>query len=214
MKNVRLVFLWITLTISTISFGCGNGQTDYFPLNEGWSWEYIQTDLKKDIQTKIIITTLATRELQGTKVIPRKIEREDISHGSIVSSKKIIFVFLIKSSEHVEIFANQGLTDIEPKISEKPTILLKFPIKSGNTWKNDNQDASIESINEEITVPAGTFKDCIKVKFTHESALRIENIAWYAPGVGLIKYHDKKIHPSTNETVLESLIQLVSITKK
>jgi hypothetical protein len=215
MENVRLVLLLVTLTISTISFGCGSSQIDYFPINEGLSREYIKINLNKDIRTRIIDRILATRELQGTKVIPIKLESEDISNSSIMSSKSFYFVFLIKNSKHVVIFATQDEKDIEPKINEPPTILLKFPLNSGSTWKeDDNTDAIIESINEEITVPAGTFKNCIKVKSIFEKFIKIESIYWYAPGVGLIKSHKKYINPSGEEKVSESLIQLVSIKKK
>jgi hypothetical protein len=56
----------------------------------------------------------------------------------------------------------------------------------------------IESTDEEITVPAGTFKNCLRIKgvgttsknvgfYVGQTDIRVENIEWYAPGAGLVK---------------------------
>ena len=79
--------------------------------------------------------------------------------------------------------------------SFKPKISI--PVKS-----------TIESINEVVTVPAGTFKGCLKIKtigfaekvigteWLPEEKVRIDRewYKWFAPGIGLIKviFKEKK----------------------
>jgi hypothetical protein len=49
--------------------------------------------------------------------------------------------------------------------------------------------AEIVSLSEEVNVPAGTFKNCLR---THESSALEAGAEdkWYAPGVGLVKDAD------------------------
>jgi hypothetical protein len=49
--------------------------------------------------------------------------------------------------------------------------------------------AEILSVTEKLTVPAGTFNDCVHTK--ESSAIEIGSEGkWYAPGVGIIKDAD------------------------
>lgn len=79
--------------------------------------------------------------------------------------------------------------------SLKPRISI--PIKS-----------TIESIDEVVTVPAGTFKECLKIRtigvaekfFEKENLtvrIEVDGSAWFAPGVGLIKviFKEEKTNP-------------------
>lgn len=58
--------------------------------------------------------------------------------------------------------------------------------------------STIESVDEVVTVPAGTFKGCVRVKsvgttkkdvgaFMGIATIIVEHYDWYAPGVGKIK---------------------------
>jgi hypothetical protein len=67
------------------------------------------------------------------------------------------------------------------------------------TWrcKDKGHQSSLTVLSEEaVTVPAGTFERCLKVKEegvrvekvqSETYKIQVEGITWYAPGVGMVK---------------------------
>jgi len=126
----------------------------------------------------------------------------------------------IEDQSGVYEFAHQKPGQIEPKITHD--FIIKYPIKLGNSWQEIEIssfgqnipipiNSTIESINEVITVPAGTFEGCLKIKaigfaeevvgewLTEEEKVRIDRewYKWFAPGVGLIKWIFKEMKTCT-----------------
>ena len=203
MRTQFLRFTSFIILIGFISFyGCGNINENYFPLNEGWSWEYSYINLLTNDINKNKITNLSKRELQGKIIIPRKDEKDN---GSVS------IYFDGEDNDGVFVLAIQSAKDIEPKIFEQPSYLLKYPIKQGITWKDNNMDNKIESINDDITVPAGTFNKCIRIKTSNNKG---EIVRWHAPGVGMVK-QTIKIYESDLKTklLLNGMTQLLSFKK-
>jgi hypothetical protein len=52
-----------------------------------------------------------------------------------------------------------------------------------------NLSLTIESVSDEVRVPAGTFKDCLKIKQVGENdaGTAVMGYEWYAPKVGIVK---------------------------
>ena len=96
--------------------------------------------------------------------------------------------------------------------SEEKTYLIKYPLKIGTYWYSKketslasplsyNKDVvlknTIEALNDVVTVPAGTFRNCIKIKgegiletgqlFGGPVSIEVEVYTWYAPGFYVIK---------------------------
>ncbi|MFS0634875.1 SH3 domain-containing protein [Mesobacillus foraminis] len=69
-----------------------------------------------------------------------------------------------------------------------PTILLKYPIYLGQTWKPNpkNHSFTVTSTAKTVKTPAGTFKNVIEVKSTG-----LDSIYYYAKNIGLIKSIEK-----------------------
>jgi len=186
---------------------------NYFPLDEGKRWEY-QFFLKtgedwnlgpvSKMSGERILTNFPQRELKGEKVTPQ--QREDKVHGS----SSISFYFYIKDQNGIYEFAHQKPGQVEPKIAYD--IIIKYPIKIGNRWQETETsefepeisipvESTIESINEVVTVPAGTFEGCLKIKtvgfaekdtsgeWRPKETVRIDKecYTWFAPGIGIIK---------------------------
>jgi len=192
---------------------------NYYPLDEGRRWEYqvlqkqrggwyIGPDSESASQ---VVTNFPQRELKGKRVIPRLIEYK------VWGSSRNSFWFYIEDQSGVYEFAYQYPEDVEPKIIHD--YIIKYPIKVGNIWQEIETSlfkpkisipvkSTIESKNEVVTVPAGTFKGCLKIKtigfaekvvgkwLTEEEKVRIDRewYKWFAPGVGLIKmiFKEKK----------------------
>lgn len=201
-RDLKLFCVFVSLIFMNLMVCC-NSVESYYPLKEGMSWEY-QFFLKSMHNNlggqKMIVTNFAPREMGGKIVTPQKVDVLEQSS----------FVYIGESDDGVFEYAKQLQNAIEPEINPSPQYILKNPIKVGISWVVEyktvllNQNSSIqlnttiENIYETITVPAGTFENCVKVKctggidknlgrFKGKARIKVESHNWYAPGVGWIK---------------------------
>lgn len=77
-----------------------------------------------------------------------------------------------------------------PGEAQTPRIILKLPPTAGASWKNENGRYAITSVDEIVTVPAGTFTGCIEV--THWTADgNVMVVTLYAPGIGMVQREER-----------------------
>lgn len=150
---------------------------DFFPLSEGKIWQYTTTHATKG-KGKLTITNLSQQVIKGERAFPRKYE---FDNGGIFIS---YIIYIAKGHGDIYQFAKGSFTNVEPHMYE-PIGLIKEPLQVNSNWKRKNTTGIIEEIDEEITVPAGTFKGCVKVKTTFVSGA--QTIQWFAPGIGVVK---------------------------
>lgn len=178
------------------------GSDSYFPLSEGMTWKYnisIDSMLGGQKELNFTIINFPSRELEGKEVTPRKTDIQE----------QIIFDFVINDANGIYSFADQGHNELEPKIRQTQTYYIKYPIKVGTTWEeiyktnllaekvSVTTTSIIESIDDVVTVSAGTFEKCLKIKSVGHIKktigvfgvvdISIEQYNWYAPGVGFVK---------------------------
>jgi len=188
---MRTTGIVAALLVAVCLFMPGRGWGDelnesYFPLKEGMRWEYnVISD--QGATKKLLITNLAPREVSGAKVTPRKQELG----GST-------FIELMKKDETgIYRYAEQKGENAPPSLITPMECHLRFPVAEGSSWKmatklgnsTVNVSLTIESLSDEVKVPAGTFKDCIKIKQVGENdgGASVMGYEWYAPKVGVVK---------------------------
>ncbi len=164
----------------------GELDESYYPLKEGMRWEYTVTSDKSDTK-KLIITNLPPQELNERTVIPRKWEIGGTTFYRLMS----------KDDRGIYRYAEETAEQASPTIIGPKEYEIKFPVAEGTTWdittKIGNADLNvsltIESVTDVVTVPAGTFKNCVKVKQQGEDKANASVTAyeWYAPKVGVVK---------------------------
>ncbi|MDO9532185.1 MAG: hypothetical protein Q7O12_08635 [Deltaproteobacteria bacterium] len=179
----------LLLAVSLLTPGQGWGDElseSYFPLKAGMRWEYnIISD--QGATKKLLITNLAPREVSGTKVTPRKRELGGTT-----------FIELMKQDETGTYrYAEQAGEKAPPTLVTPMECHLKFPVAEGSSWNmaaklgnsTVNLSLTIESLSDEVKVPAGTFKDCLKIKQVGENdaGTSVMGYEWYAPKVGVVK---------------------------
>ena len=199
--KIQRSILFILLVTMFFFISCNKGSDSYYPLKEGLTWTY-QISMSRFGATgsqNVVVTNFASRDLKGKKVIPQKLD----------INGQTSFSFYAEDESGIFEFASQDSGELEPVIKVTPTYTLKNPIKVGTTWENQDKTAFenekipytlksiIESKDEIVTVPAGTFKGCIKVKGTGSAEkntgvfgvakIKVEHYDWYAPGIGMIK---------------------------
>jgi hypothetical protein len=179
----------LTLSLSLFLPGQGRGDElteSFFPLKEGMRWEYRVTAAGGAPQ-KLIITNLAPRKVNGTEVTPRKWEL----------GGNTFFQLMKKDDTGIYRYAEQADEKAPPKMVTPMECHLKFPIAVGDSWKMTtklgdstlNLNLSIESVSDEVKVPAGAFRDCVEVKQVggNDAGAEVLGYEWYAPKVGVVK---------------------------
>ncbi len=194
-KTGLIAFIFIFLTAWNAF-----AQDKYFPLSKDASWTYkITIDGKTNNET-LKMKILPEKYLLGEKLIPRQIEKSD----------KTKLEFFVEGDEGFYVYAEQDYGMAQPEMREKPYYYIRKPYRVGTTWDDDYTTkhlmepvkfpikVTIQSMDETITVPAGTFEKCLKLKksgqideshggYFGKSKVIVEENFWYAPGVGLVK---------------------------
>jgi hypothetical protein len=81
---------------------------------------------------------------------------------------------------------NDGLWAAGPDAGDLPYMLAKYPASVGEIWTNasGSDTFSVEAVDLNITVPAGTY-DCMKYVIHRPTGDSTHS--YFAPGVGLVK---------------------------
>lgn len=117
-----------------------------------------------------------------------------------------------KSTAKTQVYevSSKGIAELFSPEKEDPIrfCLLKLPAKVGDEWVSEHQPGvkwTVLSIDEEVTVTAGTFK-CIKIEDSlHSEGKETKRVTWYSRGVGVVK---SEVTLSNNEIYI---IQLKSL---
>jgi hypothetical protein len=144
----------------------------YFPVMKGSRYEY------KGIGSAVVEVTSAYLN-QGHFLESLKLA--DPAAGEIVTD-----VLYGRSPAGVTAHRTLVRSPLGEAGTESSEELLRFPLKAGSRWTLSNGDVYvIGATGLTVNVPAGVFKDCVRVdvllsgKFTPRR--------WFAPGVGLVK---------------------------
>jgi hypothetical protein len=149
---------------------------------------------------KIVVNNLPAKQLNGKKVVPQQINMDG----------NITLTFIVNDKTGIYEYARQGPGETAPKVHSVPEYYLKEPLNPGARWRVESKTSLLKvqdtisleykilSLSEAITVPAGTFNNCIKIKaYGHKTKyaftlnrqvqIKAERHIWYAPGVGIVK---------------------------
>ncbi|WP_293368965.1 hypothetical protein [Nevskia sp.] len=214
---------------------CGSApDTPYFPLESGrhWTYELHEANPLGEKTETFEITSAGPRERDGSTYYLRR--------NSLGTEYwlKLDGASIVRS-------ALRTTVEIEPRDDAVPRTVLPIAPKLGDAWEQPSQPFIMEravpfrerflhhdsvrftlamkitAVDEEVTVPAGTFKHCIKAEgdaLIHVladprlggSEVVIRHSEWYAPGVGLIKLHREEPLETTQIVGGEVTMELLS----
>lgn len=204
------------IAAALLAAGCSSQpQGDsYFPLDVGATWEY---DVASDINGTLTRDTYLARVDRtidyegGDQVFVRRVE---------VPGNIGIEYWLRKDKVGIARIAKRTDAEEQAKLDPNARTVIKLPVTQGASWmvptdpfviapKTDLGQRevkmpkvlltfTVEAVDETVTVPAGTYKDCARVVgigvlplyldavqgFTD---ITITNREWYCKGVGLVK---------------------------
>lgn len=186
----------------------------YFPLSVGSSWTY---DLTSDIDGAI------THETQ-VSIVPRTIDYEGGDQVIVRRAEMVggigVEYWLRRDKVGIARIAQRTDLDEIAKLDPNARTVLKLPLTIGGSWMVPTQTFVIgpktdlgqrdlkmpkvlmtnvvEAMDDVVTVPAGTFKECARVVGNGILPLYLDavqgfkdipiiNREWYCKGVGLVK---------------------------
>ena len=194
-----LIFL-LTVSVAVISStSLAQKAADYYPLDVGnyWIWQ------EKTTGEYSRVTKTTTEKIEGTDILRgQEYFRVKVSRESEENPYENLFTeyrWLNEFSGEVKIYAMSGESDIESaKIFDDTQgfSALFLPSEDINPGTSPGEDArpntvyvSTESMNETVSVPAGTFYDCVVVKMvsTDKNAeIAHVTLTYFAKDIGVI----------------------------
>ncbi|MCS6926032.1 MAG: hypothetical protein NZ578_09040 [Candidatus Binatia bacterium] len=150
---------------------------DYFPLAVGNRWVYESSE-----------GTEAAPALESWEVIDRhgqvfvvRIQQPFVTTEGITEQ-------LVSTPEGIGQVAGESAA--QGLLRSAPQFFLKAPLQVGTSWRNRDGRYAITLAGESVTVPAGTFTDCLEV--TRWSAGGTATVVTlYAPGVGMVQREER-----------------------
>ncbi|NKB36762.1 MAG: hypothetical protein GKR93_06250 [Gammaproteobacteria bacterium] len=204
-KDFVLILLCLGLT------ACGKKDNSYFPLSSGYEWHYQVLALTTDgvHEQRIILHSLDPREIDGqsyfvlrslTGLLYLYRSTEDgLEQEGYLRHKKQEDEFV---SDRVMLLPKQLEVGYEWESMMKTRTL-------GHKWNSSEArvpqmiasvpvNNRIENTNAVVTTAAGRFNNCLEIstkgfsfhkggRFSERTLVEIDQLNWYAPGVGLVK---------------------------
>lgn len=125
------------------------------------------------------------------------------------------FSFVISDQTGIYEYARQPAGAVDPEVLPIPSYSLKYPLKAEASWEGTREvnlplekvslttQTYIESLEDVVTVPAGTFEQCVKTKTMDETSkdlggsitanVTLEEQSWFCPDVGMVKSVRKEV---------------------
>jgi len=157
---------------------------DYFPLGDGYSWSYAATFNGQSYpETRVSVAI----EVDGAPVYVF-LPAEDLSDDTaMVFSGSFGLGAYRREGGGVETANAMWREEVAGLSPSSFQHMLTLPPQVGevapfDTPSVDRSGGIIVQGYETVTVPAGTFEDCLRIELGEDS------YAWLAPGVGLVKW--------------------------
>lgn len=201
MKNYQILFFTVMISVFNLNVFSQTG-SEYFPLTIGnhWVYEYVATGKQAEIPKKDEIYIEAADEQFGENGY--RLKNTAVQNGKTSNS----YSWYRKDNEGNIIYCALGSSPVIILINWDPPIIMisNNSTKIDASWEHflelhhdDYPDSTfyekttftVDSISETITVPAGTFNNCLKIRGIHTNGegdtLRVF-YTYYAEGIGKI----------------------------
>lgn len=200
-------FLLVALLVLA---ACSPSGDRYFPLDEGRYWRY----------------DMAYRTMDGKfkGIYALEMLEPDIKEGRKIHVARTIdgeLLYYTVSDRGVKRIGSEKTVDRNTTYSGEERYVFRYPKQVGTEWEAVTVSKAliktgppqktefhirarvpvtvrIESMNDTVRVPAGTFHNCMRVNvsgdgfinagnYVGRTIVKVEETSWYAPGVGLVR---------------------------
>ena len=185
-KSLLLVALLSAVALLVTSCDLfGGGKADYFPTGIGSIWNYAMT----------VTTTMPDSADTTTATSKTEAKAEDeLSSGE----KVVMFVtetaFATDETYYDTIYVwktDEKVLNYTSKDDTNPSTALEFPLERDKTWRVSEMTTAKVLAQENVTVEAGTYKNCWKLELTTiiTDGDTFKTHVWHADGTGHVQSH-------------------------
>lgn len=186
----------------------GAGDSVYYPLAVGNTWEYDRSGTYNVDSVEYGISGEATVEITGTAThsqgwgvfVEVSTVSDTISGFSTNSAVCTVYVWQDEDGMH----GCPHLTDTDSCWT------VPFPLVAGNTWTYATQPPTtgeVLSMDVDVTVPAGSFEECAEMRTMCLEQGNYSNTTDYAENVGMVRNvftQEAGVYNTTVDMTLES----------
>jgi len=173
------------------------GNNPYFNLTPGYVLSYAhgnETDTLTVLNETKLIDGVETRPVEDREMKNGKITEVTRDYYAIDSKTNDVYYF----GEEVDVYKNgkvasHGGTWLSGVNGAKFGLMMPAAPKVGQKFYQEQAPKvgmdriEILSTTEKVTVPAGTFENCVHVRETSPIEKGLKDQKWYAPGVGQVR---------------------------
>ena len=238
MLGTTLLLLWSTWSAPLAAENAGiiAQSADYFPDQIGNEWHYRGQVTEGPLQTIEHKFFSNVSSVTGTKAI--KGMTVSVFHDTNPGNHGPMDSFYRRDSVGIVYYGSDPGTPFEKQLV--PYQIVRFPMKVSSSFPQFNRkeldfgtDLDRDSIDEKadaqgdatvlgqesVTVPAGTFKDAVKVEARMHMQIRLSSAmrtvqgtdvmtAWFVKGVGLVKYVERQeLSPLEDRGVVTDIME-------
>lgn len=194
MKKSKLIIVTTLLIISLFMSVSVVNSADYFPLSVGNTWIYYPSF---GANGNRVDTVIGEETINGIHTyIWNRQEAPDDNYNE----KR----WIATDNSGVKVYKYWDNLEVDPAvIINPPWVTFKSNPNVGDTFTGEFEPYSgirytvtsyIESVSETVTVPAGSFTNCVRIKVLNEMTENSNKTAvgwyreWYAPNIGRVIY--------------------------
>ena len=165
---MKILLFIISTFLAAVEFVAAQGAVNYYPIQVGDTWVQHTDSINNEYDP-----TTFTMAMEGTDLIFGEIynRKSNWMLADDDSSDSKWYVWLRSTPTGIVIVAMGGSSNIDSANTYNPPLpwLPNEIVNLGHTWEFDfpptgHFSLSVESISENVTVPAGTYNNCIKIK--------------------------------------------------
>ena len=201
-KSILLAVVLVGVAVLSTSCDLFGGKADYYPLGIGSIWNYTLTTIMSDTSGTLNDTTVNTVKVDAVK-------EEQLGSGE----KVVMLVNALTDTTDATYYDTSYARKDGEKVlaysdlnDTNPDLILNGPPAMDKTW-TVNEDITAKIVaKENVTVTAGTYKNCWKVELTSVmDADTMKYYMWFADGTGNVKYFASATNMGVTVTMTEEL---------
>ncbi|MDX2167248.1 MAG: hypothetical protein SF182_09300 [Deltaproteobacteria bacterium] len=223
---------WSGVLVAIVGLlGCQPSPESYFPLEAGAQWRYVTSGelnffagyryreedggIHRATASQPIDDIMVDVKAQEARSIGGRDATPMVTVNQLENGHS--YAFFARDKRGIAEIARQarGSNDVVPLA--EPVYQLRFPLSVGTTWDTrqpmrvtDSEElmmtgtAQIAAVDAEVTVPAGTFRRCVRIDsesighrtiphlngrdIDGDAEIQVNTSTWLAPGVGTVKH--------------------------
>lgn len=213
------------------------GDPDYFPLEQGRSWQYRVTleVLGEPREQRLMVVNLGPVEHAGARAW---LQRAQTGRAALYRRRDDgVFRVAARAAQGAQWLEDEPghlALALPPEVGRSWTLASRLRLIESRTFAREDRlqprrlpvtlRYTITAVDDTVTVPAGTFERCVRVeargratvpvdRANAKAEVQVTHSDWYAPGVGLVKSRRRETSDSVFLHAGEYLQELVRHTR-